>query len=320
MVNVSVIMPCYNASAYIAEAIQSVLSQSYKEWELLVVDDGSTDNSAEIVSHFAKADDRIHLIEQPNSGACRARNNGIEQATGEFIKFLDSDDMLEPECLALQIVEIQKLAERQIPFGDYYNVDKEGNIISKYGFDRQKDLQDDSVYFFFSEWRILTSSPLHRTALLREIGGFNEELKRGQESDLHLRLALADVEFVYFPIVTYRYRDHSATNRISENLKVGTRGRRDYYVQRAYICEQLFEKKYDSVPSKYNSYFANTWFSYARDLFDYGNKQKGKEYIEKAYKYGLQTSFQRFYFVFGKMIGYGTLEKIFRLRLRIMHQ
>ena len=319
-ITVSIIMPCYNASAYLREAIESVLSQSYQDWELIIVDDGSTDNSREIAREYVAKDKRIHLIEQPNSGACRARNNGIEHAKGEYIKFLDADDVLEPECLTEQVSQICKLGSRQIPFGDYYNIDKNGKVLSKYIFKNQEQLSADPVYFFIKNWRILITSPLHRTELLRGIGGFNESLKRGQESDLHLRLALADVEFVYKPCNTFRYRDHNASTRISEKYQEGTKERLQSKIQYNHILEKLLYDKYGILPEKYMLRFANAWFSYSRELFSKGKYDEGCCYLNKAKNYGLYTKFQRFYCVLGSFIGFLRLEKILQLRLKLLHK
>lgn len=315
---VSVIMPCYNASLYIRGAIESVLSQSFQDWELLIVDDGSADSSEEIAQEYEANDARIHLIEQPNSGACRARNNGIEQAKGKYIKFLDADDILESKCLEMQVKQIEALSARQIPFGDYYNVDKDGYVLNQYVFEREAELKEDEVYFFFTEWHILITAPLHRTELLREIGGFNESLKRGQESDLHMRLALADVQFVYQPCMTFRYRDHNAASRISEKYQEGTKGRKEFWIQRAHICEELFICKYGSVPAKYYTYFADTWFDYARNLFAVGNRTDGIEYLKKARKYGLHTAFEYAYLYTGLIVGYTSIERLFQLRLKLL--
>lgn len=101
---VSVIMPNYNCGAYISESIESVLSQSYPNWELIVVDDCSSDNSAEIVRAFCSACPKIHLVElAENTGASNARNKGISLAQGEYIAVLDSDDIWLPEKLSMQV-------------------------------------------------------------------------------------------------------------------------------------------------------------------------------------------------------------------------
>ena len=315
---VSVIMPCYNASSYLREAIESVLSQSFKDWELLIVDDGSSDNSRQIANEYVTIDERIYLIEQPNSGACRARNNGLEHAKGEFVKFLDADDILESDCLAIQVQQMNELSEHQIPFGDYCNVDKVGKVISRYVFDSQDALSQDAVYFFFCDWHILISAPLHRTDLLREIGGFNESLQRGQESDMHLRLALADVEFVYKPCMTFRYRDHNASTRISEAYQEGTKKRHQSWVQRAHICEELLIKKYGCVPKKYHRFFVNVWFDYAREFFAIGKKIDGINYLNKAKQYGLYTVFQHTYNLLGTVIDFNQVESILQYRLRLV--
>ena len=317
---VSVIMPCYNASCYLREAVESVQSQSFKDWELLIIDDGSTDSSEEIALEYAANDARVHLIKQPNSGACRARNNGLEHAKGQYIKFLDADDVLESECLRSQVKQIETLSSRQIPFGDYYNIDKDGMVLSKYIFNRKRDLSADSVYFFFTEWRVLISAPLHRAELLREIGGFDESLKRGQEFDLHLRLALVDVEFVYRPCNTFRYREHHSATRISETSKLGTLERKEFQLQRTNKCERLLINKYGEIPSKYHRYFTDMWFSQARELFALGCKQEGLLYLDRALTYGWQTNFQKYYYRVGKVIGFIFIEKILQFRLKLKNR
>jgi len=106
---VSVIIPMYNAEKYIFETIESVLNQTYKNWELIIVDDCSTDRSRDIVKEYIKQDDRIKLIESETNfgGPARPRNIGIEKAKGEFIAFLDADDVWLPEKLEKQLNFIQ---------------------------------------------------------------------------------------------------------------------------------------------------------------------------------------------------------------------
>jgi len=100
-VEISVVMPAYNAEKYLAESISSVLNQSFASWELIVVDDGSTDNTAEVVNGFLP-DQRITLIRQTNKGVSAARNAGIEAAKGNFITFLDADDVYMPGNLTIK--------------------------------------------------------------------------------------------------------------------------------------------------------------------------------------------------------------------------
>lgn len=101
---VSIVTPVYNAEKFLSETIKSVQEQTYKNWELLLVDDCSKDNSAKIIKEFKKHDDRIKYIKlEKNSGAAISRNTGIKNAKGRFIAFVDSDDLWEPEKLEIQI-------------------------------------------------------------------------------------------------------------------------------------------------------------------------------------------------------------------------
>lgn len=100
---ISIITPMYNAENYIGQTIESVLHQTYSEWEMFIINDGSKDNCAEIVKKYAEKDNRIKLINQSNSGASVARNNGITNAQGRYICFLDADDLWEPIFLQEQL-------------------------------------------------------------------------------------------------------------------------------------------------------------------------------------------------------------------------
>lgn len=100
---VSIITPCYNGARFLGETIESVLAQTYPNWEMIIVDDGSIDNSAEIARNYMGKDNRIKLIQQANGGSAAARNNGIKNANGRYIALLDSDDLWEPEFLDSQL-------------------------------------------------------------------------------------------------------------------------------------------------------------------------------------------------------------------------
>lgn len=100
---VSIITPCYNGERYIAETIESVLGQTYADWELIVVDDGSRDRTAEIAAEYAARDQRIQLLRQANAGTAAARNNGMRIARGRYIALLDADDVWDRDFLARQL-------------------------------------------------------------------------------------------------------------------------------------------------------------------------------------------------------------------------
>lgn len=124
---VSIIMPCYNAECYIAQSIESVLAQTYQNWELVITDDGSTDKSVEIISKYSKNDDRINvMVSDEHQGIARTRNMSISRAKGRFVAFLDSDDIWYPEKLEKQ-VEYMLEHELAFTYSSYEIIDYQGN-------------------------------------------------------------------------------------------------------------------------------------------------------------------------------------------------
>ena len=105
---VSIITPCFNGEKYVSETIESVIAQTYQNWEMIIVDDGSTDNSVQTVEEYLKKDKRLILVQQGNSGSAVARNKGIQQASGQYIALLDADDLWMPDFLEKQIAFMEE--------------------------------------------------------------------------------------------------------------------------------------------------------------------------------------------------------------------
>jgi glycosyltransferase involved in cell wall biosynthesis len=124
---VSVMMPAFNAERFIAEAIESVLNQVYPNWELIIVNDGSTDQTAEIISRFS--DSRIVVIHQPNRGEASARNLALEYSRGEFIAFLDADDLYQSNHLEMTIAYLQAWLDRDAVYTDGYHINGDGTLL-----------------------------------------------------------------------------------------------------------------------------------------------------------------------------------------------
>lgn len=125
---VSIITPCYNGELYIAHTIRSVLAQTYENWEMLIVDDGSTDSSGDIIRGFMEADSRIRLLQQENAGSAAARNTGIRAAQGRYLALLDADDVWEPEFLQRQL-EFMKSRNALCICCAYRCIDEEGKEV-----------------------------------------------------------------------------------------------------------------------------------------------------------------------------------------------
>jgi glycosyltransferase involved in cell wall biosynthesis len=128
---VSIITPAFNAERYISETIQSVVSQTYSHWEMIIVDDGSIDNTRKIIKTFAAKDNRIKLLNHNTSlGPGTARNTAIKEATGDFIAFLDADDLWEKDKLEIQL-QFMKANNVAISYSSYELIDENGKSLNK---------------------------------------------------------------------------------------------------------------------------------------------------------------------------------------------
>jgi glycosyltransferase involved in cell wall biosynthesis len=279
---VSVIIPCYNEKIYISEALDSVLNQSYDDIEVIVVDDGSSDGSKSVVRSYG---DDVQLLRQENRGAPAARNRGLETAMGEYVKFLDADDVLIPGSLQQQVHQAEGVADKgkKIVFGDAVWVDENGNKLDGYGDLRKKKPDEDPVTHILYA-NPLTSSPLHRREYLLDVGGFNTTIPGpGDENDLHLRLALSGVEFVYRPTPVYYFRQHDNTERISER-SYAEQGVMSHY-ELLIDQRRLIQEKHGSpLPEEVCEALARSLWSHGRAILREGHTEAAREYFTEARK------------------------------------
>ena len=127
---ISIITPMYNGEKYVSQTIETVLSQSFPHWEMLIVDDGSRDASPKIVSAYAQRDNRVRLIQQPNGGSASARNNALRQAKGRYICFLDADDLWDSNFLEEQL-NFLKNHQAALVFSSFRRINAQGDPILK---------------------------------------------------------------------------------------------------------------------------------------------------------------------------------------------
>ncbi len=191
---ISVVIPLYNKEKQIAYTLQSVFEQTFQDFEIVVVDDGSTDNSVEEVEKFD--DSRIRLIHQTNAGVSAARNRGIEEARGELIAFLDADDEWMPEYLATQYGLYQKYPECSVYACNYEFRDSEGKvtptIIRKLPFEGEDGVL--SNYFEVASCShppLWTSAVVIKKSAIQAIGGFPIGIKSGEDLLTWARLAVS---------------------------------------------------------------------------------------------------------------------------------
>jgi glycosyltransferase involved in cell wall biosynthesis len=202
-VKVSIVVPCFNAEPWIAQTINSCLSQTHPSFEVIVIDDGSTDRSASIVRSF---DDRVRLIQTPNRGGNAARNLGLLQARGDLVQYVDADDLISPDHLQRTAAVLE---------------DPDVDICYE---DWQKILETPTGEWVPGKVEITSAHPdmvahllalggfpppcsiLYRKAALNSVQGWDEKLTSAQDWDLNLRLAIAGRRFVYLPGTSSLYR------------------------------------------------------------------------------------------------------------------
>lgn len=213
---VSVVIPCYNAERWVGEAIESALAQSHQPLEVIVVDDGSTDGSREVIRSYG---DEVEIVPTPNCGASRARNQGLERASGHYVKFLDADDRLCADSVGAQVTAAEQLHEEEIVFGDGIYIDEAGDLIGEPEHWPRRD--DENRLEYVMKMNPQTSLPLHRRKLLCDVRGFDEDLTNDQEYDLHIRMALKGTRFTYCPHTIAEIRQHGGEDRITNRDHFG---------------------------------------------------------------------------------------------------
>jgi teichuronic acid biosynthesis glycosyltransferase TuaG len=220
---VSVIMPAYNASNYIEEAIASVVVQTYVDWELIIVDDGSTDTTAEKVQTWLEKESRIQYYYQDNGKQGKARNLGISKSKGEYLAFLDADDLWMPEKLEIQIEQI-KQNNIDLVFSDSYrfvnkevmDVSRRMNVKTTF-FSGKKALQ-----LFLEANRIPILTVLVKKEKVEAVGCFSESMDIQNAEDYHLwlKLLISNAKFYSFDAVLAKYRLHN--NSVTAQDKLAT--------------------------------------------------------------------------------------------------
>jgi len=188
MPKVSVIITTYNYSHFLAEAIQSVLDQTFGDFELIVVDDGSTDNTREIVGSFK--DHRIKYIYQEHRGGNAARNVGTSASIGKYIAFLDADDIWLPEKLAMQVRLLDTSPDVAIVCSDFYRFDNQSGVITSQAWEKREINPKIALRLLLSERAFaVTSTVLIRADVFSEVGYWDESLRINQDWDMFVRIA-----------------------------------------------------------------------------------------------------------------------------------
>ncbi|MBS1689309.1 MAG: glycosyltransferase [Bacteroidetes bacterium] len=206
---ISVIVPCYNYGRFLSCALQSIQKQSYTNWECIIINDGSTDNTQEIAQRFVDTDARFKYIRQNNQGISATRNNAVKAASGKYIQFLDADDLIQEQKLELQGRYLEQNDIVDIVYGDALffetnapDIFLQGRSVGKKANKSMKLAGDDSamVQRIAKDNFIEISAPLIRKSIFEKVGYFDATYKSYEDWHFWFNCALAGVKFKYLPL------------------------------------------------------------------------------------------------------------------------
>lgn len=210
---VAVVIPTYNAEKFLRTTIDSVLGQSYSNIEIIVIDDGSRDNTCDIVRGYGN---RVRLIEQSNSGVCAARNRGLKETQAPYICFLDHDDFWFPNKIEYQVKILETNKSLGLVYSAFTRWDERNDGTFAEPASLCSEGRGDELDHVMSGWIyhqllidcwVLTSTAMIRVAALKDVGAFNVELPYAEDWDLWLRLSRR-YEFAKLRLSTTLYRQH----------------------------------------------------------------------------------------------------------------
>ena len=221
MKKVSVVIPAYNKAELTVKTVESVLSQTYKNIEIIVVDDGSTDNTKDLLKPYVG---KIQYIHKDNGGACSARNVGIRKSTGEYICLIDCDDTYLPKKIEKSVAYLEKHPECGFVHTAAYLVDEKGNIITQHSHKWAHKTGWISKYLLFKNF-ICNSTVVIRKSCFEKVGLFDEEIFTPGDWDMWLRLSENyKVGYISKPLTKYMVSSSFIFNNLiraqEEELKV----------------------------------------------------------------------------------------------------
>jgi len=287
---VSVIIPCHNCSETIDRAVDSVFSQTHENWELILVNNNSKDNTWEKLLDIKDKNPNkaITVLDEPRKGAPAARNKGLYEAKGEWIQFLDSDDELLPQKIEKQL-EITNAFEVDVIYSPYYKVKTVDNISSK----NQISIEEDMWSALISSKAGITSANLFRRRAVLSVNGWDELLTSSQEYDLMYRIASSGSFFssLNVPLTHIHFVENSISN-VSDRNKL-TQRLNNYVELRVKMLEEVKEKEnYETYFIEYNKAIAaySHWIlaqGLISAIFSYNKFSKDKPYNKLKITYSM---------------------------------
>ena len=270
---VSVIIPVYQGDRFLAEAVESVLNQTYTNYEIIVINDGSTDNSNDVLQPYL---DKIRYVYQENQGVAAARNRGIKIARGEFLAFLDQDDFWLPDKLASQVACFDTKPELGIVHCGWRRVDRGGKPLGNVEpWHQAPNLNLEE----WVQWKpILLSAMMFRREWLKRVGGLDTRFQQVCDLDLALRLTLMGCQSSWLYQVTVCYREHDR----NESQKTFVQAQESWAVLDKFFALPEVPKQIRKLENQYR-YYTLVWSAWR--LYCTGYVAEMVQYLKKSLSY-----------------------------------
>lgn len=262
MPEVTVVMPVYNAQDYLITAVESILNQSYCDFEFIIIDDGSIDNSYQILNEYALKDSRIVLIRRENKGLVYTLNQACDLAKGAFIARMDADDEALPERLAIQVDFLKTHREISVAGGQVELIDSDGWPIMTMG-ELTQHADIDQAHMRGEGGAIIHPAATLRKELLHEVGGYSESYTCAEDLDLWLRMAEVG-QLANCSEVILKYRQHVdsiGSSRREEQYLSAKRAVMDAHDRRGIQFTETAFPEYKKTPSLAALYLKWGWWS-----------------------------------------------------------
>ena len=269
MPTVSIIIPTYNSEKTIKETLMSVQQQSFTDWELIIIDDGSTDNTVEVIKNITEP--RIKLFVYENGGVSTARNRGIARATGEYLSFLDADDLWTSDKLALQLETLNKYPKAKVVYSWTSYIDEKGQLLF---LGPQFSFQGEVFKELLQKNFLLNASNLMiHTDVLDIVEGFSPEFSYAADWYFYLRLA-KNFEFALVP--QHQILDRQSANSMSSNIE-----------KMREQCLSMLDSIFEDAPSQLQylkDISHSNFYLYCADLYRKKIDSKNKKNLSSAWE------------------------------------
>lgn len=317
---ISVVMPAYNASAYIDAAIRSVLHQTWEKWELIIVDDGSIDDTFHIAKTYSVNDERIHVYHQINQGGCAARNEALKHISGEYVLFLDADDLLDKDKLIahMRVIIGQNYSSEEVTFGTCMRLLTSGEYVPSSMAHLCRNYQpaiDAQVAIWEEHFNSFPySSYLIPKSLIQKVGIWDERLRRSQDSEYMARvLSQASVlRFVPEAVFYYRQVPNSVSARQLTNEQI---------ISEAIVCDKISDLILAAESSQQAKHACEVHYTDVLTAWYPQNRFIVRQMHQAMRSRGLQLNFEnrgKLFHLLYRFLGWRFATQIMRIKQRLL--